>query len=248
MILKSWNRQFYENHTLFKSLLKRILILSVIKYDLPINQGILMRTFFIQLLVLATVLGLSGCATAPNNQGKGEVNQVQELKHWTASGKILIVENGDKQSANFNWRQSGNDYTFNLSTFLGIDIFSLKSKNGLVTIEVDGKTYQGNYPEQLLFKLTRHQIPIKHLQFWLLGYANSDKAMKKVFDDNNLLRSFEFASLNNSIGTFSTSQLSRLWQIKYQSRHQNMRFQLPQLVSIRSDNTRIKLSISRWHF
>ncbi len=210
-------------------------------------MNLIRRVRIISALLVAVVY-LSACSTLPNKTAVSLPKKAEQLSHWSASGKILIVSNNEKNSANFYWRQQDKNYTFILSTFLGIDVFSLTFQNGLATMKVDGKTYTDTNAERLLSRLTQQQIPVQKMSQWLLG--NKSSSIKSAyFDELGLLTSFfvnvPASPIKPALKMPLTKKMER-WDVSYKQRKLVYHYQLPTSINIKSPSTRIKLAISNW--
>lgn len=194
-----------------------------------------------RLAILVMALIISACATRPQTNVELLPRNIEDVTHWRAAGKILLSENGKKQSGHFYWQQTNDDYQFVVSTFLGIDVFSIKVIDGLATIYIDGKDYQSRQPAQLLQQLTGQTLPLSHISSWLIGMAPTASSHVSQIQTNetNQMRQFTYQDNKTVFNTVA-------WTIKYQQRVPVYHFELPSLISIDSPQNRIKLKINRW--
>ena len=67
-------------------------------------------------LCLALLLGLAGCAQPlqPTQYNelvwRGQREKLEQLDHWSLTGKLAIFTPQQKGSTRLNWKQQGNDY------------------------------------------------------------------------------------------------------------------------------------------
>ena len=92
---------------------------------------------------------LSACSTLPEKQSSLPVTQQQisertqtlkSLTNWQLQGKIAFIQPDKREKANINWRYQESPLTqkLNLTTYLGVNVLQLESRNGSHIVEVDG--------------------------------------------------------------------------------------------------------------
>lgn len=198
------------------------------------KTGIFAKAFYKRLFTLCLVLILQACSLSPN-QRQMDVSHLDQLQNWNARGKLLIRNNKEKLSGYFFWQQQASgDYKLVINSFLGINLMTLDYQNGQTTIQLDGKTYKGADPEQLVFELTGSFIPVSHLSQWML--ARAPERAQTDYRDEQLI-AFDYA------GTDQT-----LWRVDYQSYQMASNLSLPNKMTIKGLNNRIKLTINEWEF
>ncbi|GAB3002580.1 lipoprotein insertase outer membrane protein LolB [Psychrosphaera aestuarii] len=188
-------------------------------------------------LTILTLVLISACTTLPDSSSALKVKSATELSQWTARGKILLVSGKEKESAYFYWRQDRDDFQFTLSTFIGVDVLSLKYENGIATLKLDGKSYSDNDPQRLVARLTNKQIPFKKLPLWLLGSAVKKDVIDPIYINKTELQSFAFKESGFNKQT---------WRINYSEREPVLKLRLPKGMTIKSSDSRIKIAISNW--
>ena len=188
-------------------------------------------------LTILTLVLISACTTLPDSSSALKVKSATELSQWTARGKILLVSGKEKESAYFYWRQDRDDFQFTLSTFIGVDVLSLKYENGIATLKLDGKSYSDNDPQRLVARLTNKQIPFKKLPLWLLGSAVKKDVIDPIYINKTELQSFAFKEPGFNKQT---------WRINYSEREPVLKLRLPKGMTIKSPDSRIKIAISNW--
>lgn len=198
---------------------------------------------WLKISLFLIVLVLSGCSSFDNQYTQKPANYsapktINDIKYWTASGKILLSENGKKQAGNFFWQQADDNFQFVVSTILGIDVFSIKVFNEQTTIYINGEQYTGEEPQSLLFSLTGQTIPLGYIADWMLGKVNASQVSALKKDENGLVQHFIFDGEN--------SNLSKTWSVQYVSRINANSFLLPQNIVINSTTNRIKMKINDW--
>ena len=117
---------------------------------------------------------ISGCTTIHKpdeaavglTQNAGErLNQLAQLKSWTIQGKIAFLQQDKRERASLNWQYQEEplNQRLNLTTYLGINVLHLESKNNWHIVEVDGQEYQSDDLEYLILSLTGLTLPAQAL-------------------------------------------------------------------------------------
>jgi len=186
---------------------------------------------------------LSGCTTtkqvsqAPlTMQSPSErATQLNKITQWQVNGKIAFIERDKRNSATLNWQvdEKNNSQQLNLTSYLGINVLQLTSKQGEHTLKFDGKDYHDRDLTALIYSLTGLTLPTKALSYWIKGlpFQSSDYI---EYDDSNL-------PLN--LTSFYNNQQ---WQIAYGNYKQINDYVLPSKLTVRKDNLLIKIVINRW--
>lgn len=186
--------------------------------------------------LIALIIGislLSGCQLFKRQQSSANIDNIEDVRQWVARGKIMLAQNKEKVSGYFYWQQDNKDFEFSLSTFIGIDVFSLDFKDGIATLKVDGETYRDSDPQRLIQQLTGHDIPVNQLDNWMLGRYDTQHTGTK-FDANGYPKSFEYLAANE------------LWSISYNAWQPVNLLMLPASINLKSSANRIKISITNW--
>jgi len=205
--------------------------------------------YFALLFIFVTVF-LSGCATKPANEPSLVVlpqtaEQRKELlsnvKQWHLRGKIAFIEQiegkkGKRESANISWKNDIYTQTqeLNLTSYLGINVLHLSSKDDKHLIKVNGKEYRANNLEQLIFSLTGLTLPTNALNFWLKGlpYLPSDQ----ITLSSETQLPISLTSLFNGIP----------WQIDYKNYKVYNGLQMATQFTIKKDGLLIKVAVKEW--
>jgi len=180
---------------------------------------------------IVVIAFIQACATQPKQLSN--VSDIAQVSHWNARGKLLIRNNKDKLSGYFFWQQQGEqDFKLVITSFIGTNLMTLTYKDAFTEIKLDGETYTGKDPEQLVYELTQSYIPVKHMASWMLAKAPKEAEATKT---KELLTSFTYQ--DPSLNT---------WQVAYQSYKTVSSMSLPEKMTINGLNNRIKLTINDW--
>ncbi|MCC4831400.1 lipoprotein insertase outer membrane protein LolB [Shewanella sp. 10N.7] len=195
-------------------------------------------TFFLQRMMLVCCLFLTACSVKPPHKLTNiDVNQASETKAWELQGKLAFRSDADKFSTNLFWFH---DHSFNqphdeltLTTVIGTTVLSLSSKQGLASIDVQGKTYTDRDPQQLISRVSGMQIPLNKLPLWITGQVTSDDQIEAYHPDG-------------SIKAFTSKDISGDWQVKFMSYQQQSGANVPRLLQINRADVQIKIQINQW--
>ncbi|WP_299668837.1 lipoprotein insertase outer membrane protein LolB [uncultured Psychromonas sp.] len=198
-----------------------------------------------KLLSLIFIITLSGCSqfnkldsednTLLTNQTWEQQQQaLQQLDHWTLTGKLAIFLESDRQSANIYWQQQGDDYSIQLTTFIGTRILQVtKNEQGVEIINNDDEVFTGQDANTLIKQLSPGlDLPIAALQQWIKG--NPANASYQLNDQQQVS---ELLGLDAS---------QNLWEVDFQQYQVFSGSVLPTKVNLKRDDIRVKIAINQW--
>ncbi|MEI6893111.1 MAG: lipoprotein insertase outer membrane protein LolB [Colwellia sp.] len=187
---------------------------------------------------------LSGCSSVTNKAkpplikqtSQQRITQLEQLQQWKISGKIAFIERDARNSASFSWIVNEKQKTqqLNLTTYLGIKVLQLDSRDNIHTIESDGKTYSGNDLEKLIHSITGLTLPTQALIYWLKGipYQESDHVNYQVTSE-----------LPQTLSSYYNNEL---WQVSYANYQQINGYTLATAFTIKKEGLLIKIAINDW--
>lgn len=196
-------------------------------------------------LLPALIFGLllSGCSsqikTYPTTKAalsaEDRNNSIERIEKWKVDGKIAFLQQTKRESASLQWwvNQEKNSQSLNMTTYLGINVLTLKQTNEQSSIEVDGEIHESEDLDLLIWHLTGFPLPTEALHSWIKGIPYS--ANDKVQSDENYLPV-------NIISKYD----GLTWQIHYQAYQNVDGHLLPKKISIKQNDLTIKLSINHW--
>jgi outer membrane lipoprotein LolB len=134
------------------------------------------------LSVLTLILFLAGCANPPkptvNLNSSAHQLTLKKLDHWSIKGRLGFKSPEKKQSANFRWQQSPQQYQLNMTSIIGTSLVKMQGNDNEVTLIADDETYQDSDPSHLIWRVTGWQIPVEKLRFWIKGqHQNNDQVI-----------------------------------------------------------------------
>ncbi|WP_206484207.1 lipoprotein insertase outer membrane protein LolB [Thalassotalea sp. G2M2-11] len=203
-----------------------------------------MRHFF-HLSLLTIALLLTACSSmVERNQSLEPIalskaqrqSQLSNIDQWQVTGKLAFISSKKRHSANLFWQvnQKQASQTLKLTSYLGINVLSLSSEQGLHTVEVDGEQYQTTNLEQLIFHLTELTLPTQAMQHWLKGLTWSMQDQ-----------------ITYDTATGLPKQLSsvydhQLWQIHYGDYQYYHQLPMATKITIEQGGLTIKIHINQW--
>ena len=188
---------------------------------------------------------LSGCsqfnasnsddaAVLTNLTWEQQQQKLQQLDHWTLTGKLAIFLEKDRQTANVYWQQQGDNYSIQLTTFIGTRILQVtKNEQGVEIINNDDEVFTGPNANTLIKQLSPGlDLPIAALQQWIKG--NPANASYQLNDQQQVS---ELLGLDES---------QNMWQVSFQQYQFFSGNVLPKKVDLKRDDIRVKIAINQW--
>ncbi|NTS75988.1 outer membrane lipoprotein LolB [Catenovulum sp. SM1970] len=182
---------------------------------------------------LAFMLLLSGCQTTQEPLTAEQLTHIGQIQDFELKGKIAILTPKDKDSINFYWQQTKDEYDIRFTTFLGVEVASIKGNYQSITIEADGKTYQSNEPELLLQEVTGWKIPLRRLSKWVTGNVRG-VVMAKHPDTELPKRVLARVSSEEE------------WMVDYDKYRTVHKLQLPHRLTLKQYKLKINMAINDW--
>lgn len=197
-------------------------------------------------LISITLLGINACSSRPDSNVnittsvdtvEQRTQKIKALKQWKIQGRIAFIRGKERESASIYWRTNLQENTqeLNLTTILGINVFSLASNQGSHLLEVDGKDYHSDDLGTLLYSLTGFQLPVEQLHFWLFGL--------KAYPDDNI----SYNPQNALPITLQSHHNGTHWQIHYSDYRREKSIDVPSKLTIRQGDLLIKMQLSDWN-
>jgi outer membrane biogenesis lipoprotein LolB len=125
---------------------------------------------------------LSACA--------GRVEPLLAAGDFTLEGKLSVSQDGRNQSANFRWRQLGEQYDVEVWGLLGQGRTRLTGESEHLAIQRGGVLLASGPPSEVMQAHLGFSLPVEVMWAWLQGYAASG-GENLVLGDNHELVGFE---------------------------------------------------------
>jgi outer membrane lipoprotein LolB len=160
--------------------------------------------------------------------------KIQQLNTWSLRGKLAILINDKRQSANIYWQQENENYTIQLTSFIGIHVLTVKKTDQKVEIINDNdEVFTGENAESLIQEIAPQlSLPISALQQWIKGNpVNASYELNQQQQVNRLL---------------GEDPKEGLWVINFQQYQRFSGYALPRQLDLKRDDIRLKIAINQW--
>lgn len=125
-------------------------------------------------LLVSLLLLISACAQLPQRPANAWV--APEWSFWSLRGRIAVHAGEEGWHASLNWRQTGEDYSLELTGPLGQGAVRMHSDATGVSLErADGKQDWAPDVDALLLRNTGWTLPVAGLRYWVRGRALPDQ-------------------------------------------------------------------------
>ncbi|MDA7746044.1 lipoprotein insertase outer membrane protein LolB [Psychromonas sp.] len=197
-------------------------------------------------LLLFLIITLTGCSLLNNEDPETEQvqkvmsweehqKQLQALTTWSLTGKFAVFIGKERQTANLHWQQQQENYTIQLTSFIGTRILQIKkNQNGVEIINNDGEIFTGENATILIQELSPGlNLPISALQEWIKG--NPSNATYQLNEQDQVI---------NLIGQDIENAF---WSVNYQQYQSFSGYQLPTKLNLTKNDIRVKIAINQWN-
>jgi len=215
-----------------------------------LKQTLCSTVFTRGLLVLMSVVVFGGCASKPDlvsSTGSKEwrtdasifadqYDQIEAINAFRLDAKIAVTVDDSRESANLIWQYDSRQASkLTLFGAFGAGTTTLEIGDGWArATDSKGRQYEDFNPERLLFELTGWLVPVRELQFWLMGVAYPDSPFRYQLDLQNKVTALEQSG----------------WQIDYQGQIDGLKISLPKRLLLKgrqsNQHIQIKLVAKKW--
>lgn len=188
-----------------------------------------MRKIPLLILLFSLLGGCSQLAQPPAPPLVLDPQQVQQLQHWSAEGRIGIRWPEDSQSANLDWEQERDNYRIRVSGPLGQGGFRILGTTREVSLQRagDDQIHRADTAEELMQQLLGWHLPLTQAQYWIRGIPAPDTPALPLGAGGN---------------GFSQSG----WRIEYPRLAPAIGMVLPEKLRLSRDDLRITVIINEW--
>jgi outer membrane lipoprotein LolB len=154
---------------------------------------------------------------------------------WELVGKIAVITPTERKSAYLNWQQANQELDFRLSNLIGVSLLKLTFDGEIARLDSDGKNYQDESTEALIYRATGWILPLDNLPQWIKGETNPE--------DKVILNDMGFPSRIEPICATCIG-----WEISYSQYQKVQGIWLPFSIEVNkpADKTRLKFKVSQW--
>lgn len=191
-------------------------------------------------LVLAGLLWLAGCATVPGTAPVGPPNEaawqlhssrLAALSDWELQGRIGIVNGKDGGSGSMDWKQQGDEVTFNFRGPFGTGALEVRGDEHALWVRSSrGDDFITTDPERDFAARLHVPLPVSSMRYWMLGLPDPQADFTKQLDAKGDLVTLE----------------QRGWHVDYQTYALFDGYELPTRLLIRRAPVSIKVAINQW--
>lgn len=193
----------------------------------------LSASFFYTAIITALLL-LTGCSVTPSEDFTPiNVTNAAQANAWELQGKIAVKTAEDKFSTNLYWLHQPAANDLRLTTVLGTTVLTLKTNQGMATLEVDGKIYRDSNAQDLLTGISGWSIPLDSLPLWITGQIGSNDKIVSYNPDGTIKQVISYDPQAN-------------WSVSFLSWQQQSGALVPKLLKIERENVQIKIQTNQW--
>jgi outer membrane lipoprotein LolB len=174
------------------------------------------------------VILLAGCVqppqTTPNISKQARLNYLNAMHNWKAEGRVSIQQQTQTQTASYKWQQKSENYQAYFYSPFSSD--SLTISGNATTMRIDES--HGMTKDEIELE---QSLPFVQLGYWAKGIpAPGSTPQVAIYDSYNQLQTLQQDG----------------WQVEYQCYKDTSPISLPEKITMRRDDTKVKLLISRW--
>jgi len=208
-----------------------------------LHSSILFKRTFFPLVVFILSAFLSACVTVEkhtlppgseiNKQAAWEVHRanIQALHTWKLKGRVAGKSKDEGFRAGVHWNQLPTQYIIDLHGPLGRKVAVITGTQASVQLKTSkGESYEAQNAEALMQELFGYSLPVKGLQFWLLGIPDPNTAQQAIeLDQQGRLKMLKQAG----------------WVIEYK-RYHDRDLDLPGLIYLSNATLSANIKIDHW--
>ncbi|MCP4078143.1 MAG: outer membrane lipoprotein LolB [Gammaproteobacteria bacterium] len=194
----------------------------------------------------ALFLVLSGCVTTPENAEPvsdeshelwyQRQQQLSTVQNWEIRGRVALFVDDKVYNLGLDWRLDKDLSSLKLEAPLGQGLIQLEKKDSQVTLLTsEGKTYNGQNAEQVLYQSTGWSIPVEGLRSWIKGINHNQSDYLPDIDSTGKAVSMHQDDWRISFLQYKKSQLAN-----------NYTSVLPRKIYMKRDNLALKIVIDQW--
>ncbi|WP_137222673.1 MULTISPECIES: lipoprotein insertase outer membrane protein LolB [Shewanella] len=193
-----------------------------------------LSTSLFYITFISVALLLAGCSVTPSEDFTPiNVTNANQAKAWELQGKIAVKTSQDKFSTNLYWLHQPAANDLRLTTVLGTTVLTLKTDQGMATLDVDGKTYRDSNAQDLLTGISGWSIPLESLPLWITGQVGSNDNIISYNPDGTIKQLISHDPEAN-------------WLVSFLSWQQQNGAIVPKLLKIEREDVQIKIQTNQW--
>ncbi|MDE2235337.1 MAG: outer membrane lipoprotein LolB [Gammaproteobacteria bacterium] len=193
-----------------------------------------------RVLLLASLLAITGCASVPGAPPSGAPNeaawqnrsqQLQKITDWELQGRVGIINGKQGGSGSMEWIQRGRQLTFSFRGPFGAGSLLVQGDADALWVRSSrGDNFISTNPQQDFSERLHIPLPILSMRYWMLGLPDPRGAFTKSVDARGHL----------------VVLVQRGWQVDYQDYASFDGTDLPTRLLISHGIVRIKVAVNDW--
>lgn len=194
----------------------------------------------LRIAVLLAAGTLSACASisghAPSGAGdeaawQARDVQLAKLDHWELQGRVAIATQNDGGSGSMDWKQAGEELSFDFMGPLGSGGLHIQGDAGGLRVKSSrGDDFVTDDPEQDFAERLHAPLPVFSMRYWMLGEPDPNAPYDKQVDAKG-----ELVTLSQ-----------RGWRVQYQEYADVRGYALPIRLAMQRDAVHIKVIVNQW--
>jgi len=184
-------------------------------------------------MALIVTLGLAGCTTGPIKPAEHPGNQarIREIGHWRLDGRIAVQTPKDAFQANLFWEHELQQDRLRVSGPFSQGVVSIVVQQDVVLIrDASGQSRMSRDVPNALRKELGVAVPISNLRWWVMGVPEPTAPGEPRYDTSGQLSSLRQSG----------------WLIDFERFVPVQGLSLPQKLSARGGDVKIKLFVDDW--
>lgn len=189
-----------------------------------------------RLALLAAALALAGCPAVPRAPEVARPWQERReallaLAGFALRGRVAVAAGGEGFNARLRWEQDAARSLVSLDGPLGVGGVRISTDGDILTVVTSkGETLDSAAARAELLVRLGFDPPLESLRYWVLGVPNPSSTAVEVLDEQQRLASLEQEG----------------WRIEYESYTTAAGHALPQRLTARLADVRVRLIVDAW--
>lgn len=191
-------------------------------------------------LAVFAILVIQGCSTIPretlpdgllDERYAARASELTAVESWSLRARIAVSDARDGGSGSLRWSTEGPDSHMSFHGALGRGAWRLSSNPGGARLELaDGSVYEARTVTELARLQLGWSVPVESLGWWVRGLQAPGDAERRLLDVDGV----------------PTSIVQHGWTIEFGGRRDVNGVPMPDRVTARQGERRVKLVIREW--
>jgi len=180
---------------------------------------------------ILAALALAGCAVSPYvPEITGRAVDAQQVRDWSARGRLALAVGSDGGSGSFVWTQRGDVAQVRVQGPLGVGALDIVTDGEALTVsDAAGQRLDADAAREQLRQRLGADLPLAQMRYWLLGLAAPGEPARLEAQDGRP-RSLEQAG----------------WTVRYEAVSAIQGWDVPQRLTASRESARVRLIVDEW--